>query len=127
MFFGLCAPAPAQENTAEPKEEVANKLISGQVSGISGNFIAVDCGMNPEGTGSREMVFNVDEGVQIEHKKSIKEIGVGDTVDVAYDEITKTAQDGKKTSKRVARAISFIRAAEKRPADEEAGVFKSEE
>lgn len=96
----------------EEKEEIARKSVSGEVSGVSANFIAVAYGIKEKEQSSLEMAFDVDKDVKIEHKKSIKEIGLGDTVEVVYDEIKRFDAQGKiKSSRRLARVVVFLRAA----------------
>jgi hypothetical protein len=96
----------------EEKEEIVRKSVSGEVAGISANFIAVAYGISEKEGSSLEMAFDVDKNVKIDHKKSIKEIGLGDMVEVAYDEIKKIDAQGKiKSSRRLARVVVFLRAA----------------
>lgn len=103
--------AKAEEN----KKEVVEKTITGVVSGISYNFIAVMYGQDEKGETSLEMAFKVDKGVAIEHKSSLKEIKFGDTVSVTYEETTETSADGTKSSQRIAKAITFLRPAQNQP------------
>ncbi|MBI5124306.1 MAG: hypothetical protein HZA72_02690 [Candidatus Omnitrophica bacterium] len=106
-------PVIAEEKAPQIKEETVSKSIAGTVAGVSANFIAVEYGADQPGP-ALEMAFNVGKDVKIENKKSIKEIGIGDTVEVAYSEITKIDQDGKKLgSRRVASKVRFIKAAPK--------------
>lgn len=122
----------AQENPGEnlaqqqqqEKEEIARKSVAGEVSGLAPNFIAVLYGQSQESQAALEMAFDLDKDVKIEHRKSLKEINMGDTVEVAYLEITKTREDGRKISRRVAKVITFVRASEKQP---ETNVLQSRE
>jgi hypothetical protein len=107
----------AQEAKQAPKREVVPKTVTGVVSGISYNFIAVMYGHDAKGEVAREMAFNVDKNVRIEHKPGIKDIKAGDTVTVAYDEITVTAPDGSKAVQRITKAIAFLRQGQNRPED----------
>lgn len=129
IVMGLTVPADAQQGSTqqpqEEKEEIARKSVSGEVGGISANFIAVAYGMSEKEQSSMEMAFDVDKNVKIEHKKSLKEIGLGDTVEVVYDEIKKIDAQGKvKSSRRLARVIVFVRAA---PKTAESSVLQSGE
>jgi hypothetical protein len=100
------APAPATETT-ERRE------IEGKVSAVNSHFIAVECGVDVSNTYMIEMAFNIDKGVQIAHKKSIKDIGQGDIVKILYDEVTKT-ENNIKSAKRVARVVTFLKGSEKK-------------
>lgn len=97
-------------NVQWPKIEAVNKKVSGEVSGVSNNFIAVVYGRNEKAKSSLEMAFNIGSHVNVMNKKSLKEIGIGDTVEVEYQEITRTEADGKKSSKSVAQAVNFVKA-----------------
>lgn len=105
--------ASTNKETTEEKIVTVAKEIEGKVSGISANFIAIAYGESKEA--SLEMAFDLNKDVKVNHKKSLSEIGMGDTVKVDYDEVTRTRDDGKKISKRVAKIISFLRKAEKIP------------
>lgn len=108
----MAIPAWAQDAGTD-KVEVATKTITGEISGISSNFIALLCGVNPQSGAASEMAFNLDKGVQVEHKNSLKDLMLEDMVDIVYDEITVTDKEGKQSSKRQVRLISFLRRTEK--------------
>lgn len=105
----------AAEKPALPHEETASKSVSGIVSGVSANFIAVEYGTAEKGGGAAlEMAFNIGKSVAIENKKSIKDIVLGDTVEVNYNEITKFDGEGKKIGvRREAKKVAFLRPAPK--------------
>ena len=120
MLFGIqnniCAQETAKlQQTKQAKQETAAKDITGTVGGISPNFIAVTLGRGAQGQAALEMAFNLNKTVKIEHKNSIKDIKLGDTVQVAYDEITTTREDGSKSIRRVAKSVIFLRQAENKP------------
>jgi len=115
----------AQETAEAPKTETVSKTVTGIVSGISYNFIAVMFGQDEKGEVAQEMAFNVDKSVKIEHKSDIGSIKAGDTVSVAYEETTQTSKDGVKTSKRMAKAITFLRPAQVKPEGAENGSLES--
>jgi hypothetical protein len=108
-------------NKENPKEKVIveTKEILGEVSGISGNFLAVAYGRDPQSGAGLEMAFNIDNKVRIAHKRSIRDINFGDTVKVVYEETTTIKEDGLKISQRVAKMVSFVKAAEKKAIVEE--------
>jgi hypothetical protein len=124
LIFGLIGFIRAEE--AKPEEETTeavSKQISGEVSGISNNFIAVVYGQDEKT--SYEMALNIGKDIKLEHMKSLKEIGVGDKVKVTYDAVYKVDKEGKKRLiKNEPKIISFISKAPKIP---ETDVLKSEE
>jgi hypothetical protein len=109
--------------TAKEKEVVVTMEVSGRVSGLSPNFIAVIYGRDDTGKVSLEMAFNLDKDVKVAHKNSIKEIGLGDEVKITYAEITRFSAEGKMISRRrVAKEVAFVRAAK---TEQQTGVVES--
>lgn len=53
--------------------------------------------------------FIIDAETNVEHKKSLKELRVGDTVRIVYHEIVKTDKRKGMIDERVARQISFVK------------------
>lgn len=93
------------------------KGVSGEVSGISKDFIAIVY-RRDEARGSEEEIgLPIATDVILEHKKSLSEIGVGDMVDVEFEEAEEETQEGPR-SKRVAKVVRFIRAAPKQVVEE---------
>lgn len=111
MGIGLCvcAIAPAQGEGTKRAGRVI-KGISGEVSAISKDFIAVVYRRDEAKGTEEEIALPIAKGVIIEHKKNLSEIGVGDTVNVEFEEVAEEPREGAR-SKRVARVISFTRAA----------------
>lgn len=105
--------APVKKEATEERTVSVPKEIEGKVSGISPNFIAIAYGESKQA--SLEMAFDLNKNVKVNHKKSLSEIAMGDTVKVDYDEITRTRDDGKKISRRAAKMVTFLRKAEKIP------------
>lgn len=101
----------AEEPKTEEKVTIVKKSVTGEVTGIMANFIGVSSGEKSATGAPREFAFNLNKDVKLEHKKSLNQIGVGDTVRIDYDEVTTEKPDGNKSSKRVVKAISFIRPA----------------
>ncbi len=116
-------PAPASQQ--QPLKTVAHKTVEGVVTGLSGNFMAVQYGRDETQQVCLEMAFNVDPNVKIEHKQSIKDFVMGDTVFVSYDLISEKFDDDTELKKIVATKISFVRPAQKRP--DEAALVSTEE
>lgn len=103
-------PKSSVSNMQWPKIEAVNKKITGEVSGVSNNFIAVVYGKSDKDKASLEMAFNIGSHVNIVNKKSLKEIGIGDIVEVEYQEITRTESDGRKSSKSITQSVIFVKA-----------------
>jgi hypothetical protein len=124
LFSGLICSVNAAEKGAEDKEEpkkiTLEKTVSGDVSGISPNFIAILYGQDKKT--SYEMALVIDKNTKVERKKSLKEIGAGDTVSVKYEETTQTHKEKTEKGKekditkilvRLAKVVSFVKAAPK--------------
>jgi hypothetical protein len=95
-----------------PKDEVVAKEIEGTVAAISGNYLAVDYGRDPQKGGLLEMAFNLDGKERVSHKASIKEIKTGDIVKVIYEELFRVNADGSKDYKgRTTKTIVWLKAA----------------
>jgi hypothetical protein len=113
FIFILVVPLLAQGPEQESRENAEIKTITGEVGGISPNFIAIMYGSDSKSEIALEMALSIDKNVQVEHKESLKEIGFGDTVTVAYEE--KSAQDPEgniRVKSRVAKKITFLKAAQ---------------
>jgi len=114
LVLGLAAGAFAEEAKNEPKEIVATKTITGEVSGISSNFIAIMYGVDKKNEASLEMALAVGKDVVIEHKDTLKNIGVGDTVKAVYEEKTeKDEKENIRVKSRIVKKITFLQAAKK--------------
>ena len=105
--------APAEAPKAEPpKEEMASKSITGEVTGISPSFIAVMYDQDVKS--AYEMALNLGPKAKIVGKTSINEIHVGDTVTVSYDERFQKDEKGDiRINGRKVTAISFVREGKK--------------
>jgi hypothetical protein len=110
LVFGLIGLVKAEEERLER----VSKQISGEISGISSNFIAVVYGSDSQT--SYEMALNIGKDVKLEYIKSLSEIGVGDTVKVTYDALYQIDKEGKKRLiNNEPKKISFVRKATKAP------------
>ena len=89
-------------------------IISGEVSAVSKDFIAVVYRSDEAKGSAEEIALPVAKDVVVEHKQSLSQIGAGDMVDVEYEEYTEETPEGPR-SKRVAVAVRFLRAAPKQP------------
>lgn len=111
MVLGAGLFAYAQDDKPKQTGKIM-KGISGEISAISKDFVAVVYRRDEVKGTEEEIALPVAKDVIVEHKKSITEIGVGDLVDVEFAEYTEETPEGPK-SKRVAKVIRFIRAAPK--------------
>lgn len=125
FLLGFTAAGFAQEGKEEIKEILTTKTVSGEVSGVSSDFIAISYGMSKKNDASLEMALTVDKNVKVEHKDNLSQIGPGDTVSVTYEEKTQKDEKGNiRVKSRVAKKITFLKAAKK---IEETGALKSQE
>jgi len=103
---------------AQEKEKAKKSLIqevSGEVSAISKDFIAIVYKRDAQRGSEEEIGLPLAKDVRLEHKKSLDEINVGDIVSVQLEEYVDEDESGKKVNKRRAKIVSFIRAAAKAP------------
>ena len=107
----------AQETTqVAPKitTKKVMKTVTGEVSAITSNFIAVLYGSDKDT--SYEMALYLDKEVKVAHKKSLKEIVQGDTVAVSYEESAEIKEGEKpKVLAKVVKEVAFLSAAQKKP------------
>jgi len=108
IIFSFLTAIPAWAQKAGRKMNI----ISGEVSAVSKDFIAVVYRSDKEKGSEEEIALPVAAEAVVEHKQSLSEIGIGDMVDVEYEEYTEETADGPK-SKRVAVVVRFLRAAPK--------------
>ena len=107
----------AQQNDKSEKKEAAAvdktvtenrefKEISGVVSAVTSNFIAI--AYENQGGVVNEIALPLHEQVEFLRKRSIKEINAGDTVSVRYEQV-KTQLNGKDKIERQATKITFLK------------------
>ncbi len=108
---GIASAAEEKAAVVTSVPTIETRTVSGVVSGVSPTFIAVEYGQDPNQGVANEMALAIDKDASVEGKKSVKELSAGDTVEVAYDEITETTKEGKKLTRRVATAIRFVKPA----------------
>ncbi|MFA5118420.1 MAG: hypothetical protein WC695_06165 [Candidatus Omnitrophota bacterium] len=111
LLLSVCiaVPASAQEKTGS--KETVRKEVTGVISGLSSNFMAVTYGADDPSKGAYEMAFTIDKKIKVEHKNKLSDIKFGDTVTVKYDEITEILDNGRKKRTFVAQAVMFLKAA----------------
>jgi len=111
LIMLLSAPLLAQEAQENKKKniEVTMKEATGVISALSANFIAVETGIDPSTGIPREEAFNLDKNVRVLHKNSLKEIKVGDTVTVGYEETIETTDTGRRIRSTSVKTITFLK------------------
>jgi len=119
LGLGIALAQKDQENM-EKNIKVTMKETTGVVSALSGSFIAVETGADPQSGAATESAFNLDKNVRIEHKNSLKEIKIGDTVAVGYAETIETKDDGSQSRKTSVKTITFLRPAPQEMTSQEA-------
>ncbi len=113
VVFLLMATIAFAEEKIEQKEEISSKEATGTISGLGSNFIAIETGLDTESKAARESAFNLDKNVRVVHKKSLKELNIGDTVKIDYQEKVKTRDDGRKLRSTLVKMITFLKPAPK--------------
>lgn len=112
LIFCVSTVAFAQEREKNTARKI--KGISGEVSGISKDFISIIYHRD-EGTGiEKEIMLPISKTIIVEHKQSISQISIGDLVDVEFEEVSEEGKDGIKI-KLEAKVIRFVRSAQKKP------------
>lgn len=116
ILFLLLSAVSCQLSVVLWAQKAGRKLniISGEVSAVSKDFIAVVYRSDKAKGSEEEIALPVANDAVVEHKQSLSQIGIGDMVDVEYEEYSEETPDGPK-SKRVAVAVRFLRAAVKQP------------
>jgi len=117
LVFSLAGAGLTQEKK-ETKKTTVSKEVTGEVTWIGKNKIAILYQIDTEKSTEYEILLPFDEKeLKVIHKKSLEEIKSGDTVTVEYEEITEESEQGGRTDFK-ARAIKFIRSAVKKPITE---------
>lgn len=103
--------------TREEKDaKTLAKEVTGEVSGISNNFIAVVYSRDEAKHSEKEIPLTIEGAPRLEHIGNLSQIKLGDTVTVQYDELIGVREDGKEiVTGRRAKVIKFIRPAPKEP------------
>ena len=113
MGFVFAQEKPGQKPKVKTTSEM--KELEGVVGGITKHSISLIISQDATKGEETEMLlpFSPKE-IQLEHKKKLNEIAVGDTVKVTYVEETEDDGQGNKKTAGKARVISFISAAVKK-------------
>jgi hypothetical protein len=119
LMAGLCTGLgigyAAEKDDPDIIKEVTMKKMTGEVEGISQNFISILYSQDKKA--SYEMAFSIDKDVKIENKADLKEISVGNIVIVTYQETTEKPKDDKdgkkiKVKNRIVKRIIFVKESE---------------
>jgi len=116
-------PAPAAEgesgqNAAHKKLTPIStaKDVQGEISWMNKKYIAVSYNRDLQKGTEEEMLLPIDKGIKLEHKKSLSELKIGDTVRVQYQEDAEVDDQGnQENGRRRATVVSFIKAAANKP------------
>ena len=116
ILFLPCLNLISQAQQVQEEVVVETKQVQGEVSSLTPRGKPEYIGItykedNEKGTGY-EIILFMDKDIKLVNKNELSEIGIGDTVDVTFEEITTTTQDGGSQNRRVAKSIRFIRKAD---------------
>lgn len=105
---------------SEKKEEVVlNKsmgTITGTISAVSSDSISVAYHEDKAKGIEYEMLLPLDKTFNIENKKGLNELKIGDTVKITYEDVASENVNSKEQKiERKAKIVSFIRSAVKKP------------
>ena len=103
----------AQEGGEKAKMTREIKEVSGIVSAINEDFIAIVYDRDDAKGLEYEMALPIDEGMQLIHKRNLEQIKVGDKVEVQYEQLTEQKGDKQKVERK-AKVIRFIKPGEKK-------------
>jgi hypothetical protein len=116
LMTGLCGLGIGYaEEKEDPNiiKEVKTKKITGEVMGISRNFISVFYWTDEKKQKSLEMALNIGNDVKMENKADLKQINVGNIVTVTYEETTEKRKDDKegkiKVKNKIVKKIVFVK------------------
>lgn len=107
-----------EKSGAEYVPKTVGKEISGEVTGISKDFIAVMYREEVATGVEYEMGLNIEGVPQLERVTDISQIEVGAMVTVQYEEITERDDQDKEVTKRFARKIILTKTAPPPPPPE---------
>jgi hypothetical protein len=119
----LCGARFAAADDPLTKEEgkLEHKEIIGQVMGVSAYGISLE--YRKSARGSYEMLLPFDEKTRLDRIASLKQLKVGDTVKVEYDQRVKEDEKGKRQLlMTIATRVTFVK-----PAQAEEGLSSNEQ
>jgi hypothetical protein len=125
LLLGLCssglwaqADKGGEAAPGEKRQTKETKTVTGEVSAITRDFIAIIYSRNVDAGSEEEIALPIAKDFQLKRKTSLDQIQVGDTVEVEYEdtneEYQKRNEQGaieKKTKvvEREAKVITFVR------------------
>lgn len=96
----------------EKKEPiVAKKELTGQVSGLAKNFVAIIYEGDISKDGAREAAFPLERTPELERIASLDQLKEGDTITVRFEDTTTFDDSGKETTTRKIEKIIFVKPA----------------
>lgn len=95
----------------EVKAAKAQKEVTGEVSGISKDSIAVVYKKDSVKGEEYEISFPIDKTTRLTGVNDLKKIKLGDTVAVVYEDLDETDETGQGITKRKGIGIRFVRTA----------------
>ena len=110
LASGLLLALPASAELMRD-EKSTSKRITGEVGGVGAKFIAVEYKHDLAAGTASEMAFPVDDKAVLQRIKNLKELKLGDKVEVEYRETEFKNEHNEVMHKRVATRIALISAA----------------
>ena len=107
---GLLAALPASAEMLKD-EKVTYKRVTGEVGGVGAQFIAVEYKHDLATGAGYEMAFPVDDRAVFQRIKSLKELKLGDEVEVEYRETEFKNEHDEVQHKRVATRVALVKVA----------------
>jgi hypothetical protein len=98
------------------QRSVAGKVVEGEISGLGKDYISIIYKKDAEKGAEYEILLPLDDEVQLVHKKSIKDLRVGDRVNIEFDEVTESRDSGEKVTFKC-KKLSFVKPADKKSED----------
>ena len=112
MAMVLAGSAFAQEENKEAK--ITNGTIEGEISAIGKDYISIVYKTDPQKGIEYEMMIPFEDGVKYERVKGLKQLQVGDTISIQYQDTTEELEDGPKIERK-AKVVSFVKAKVAKP------------
>lgn len=95
--------------------------ITGEIGYLDDKYISIIYAHDDEARAEYEVLLPIEDGgVTVDRKKSLKELSMGDTVTVGYEQGVENVR-GKQKMRRKARSVQFIKSAPPVPPDPEWG------
>jgi ribosomal protein S17 len=111
VFSFLSAEVLAQgkdEPKGKTKITTSRKEIQGEVVSISKKYIAVVYARDSKKNEEYEILLPIDEDTKVERMNSLKDLKIGDTVDITFEEENVAVEKGEGKTSRKAKVVSFV-------------------